>query len=230
MPDTAPEGQKSRRESGAARERQEAKATEVRRGRERSERPPRTARRANRARASSAQPKRRDKRQGRRSPGASQQTARRRAEGARRSEAEELKPAREAPDGARCSVATPWGRPRRRWRGGAAGAATTGTPEHAEAAPDEHAATRGRPPKAEAQRADRKAGAELGAARAGGPIKGWERRRGSAGAGNGTTATAEKEPPGRRIEGRNSATINYRPGAALYKAGAVACKFVSSRV
>lgn len=202
----------------------------MRRGRERSERAPRTARRANRARASSAQPKRRNKRQGRRSQGASQQTAGRRAEGARRSEAEEREPTREAPDGARCSVATPWGRPRRRKPGGAAETATAGTPEHAGAPPDEHAATRGRPPKAEAQRADRKAGAELGAARAGGPLKGWERRRGSAGAGDGTTDTAERGTPGRRGEGRNSATINYGPGAALKQAGAVARKFVSSRV
>lgn len=214
MPDTAPEGPKSRRVSGAARERQKAEAAEVRRGRERSERPPRTVRRANRARASSAQPKRRDKRQGRRSQGASQTTAGRRAEGGRRSRAEEREPARAAPDGARCSVAPPWGQPRRRKPDGAAETATAGTPEHAEGPPDEHAATRGRPPGAEAQRADRKAGAELGAARAGGPIKGRARRRGSAEAGKRTATTAPRRKQGPRGEGRTSATINYGPGAA----------------
>lgn len=230
MPDTAPEGPKQRRGGGAARERQKAEAAEAWRGSERSEGPPRTVRRANRARASSAQPKRRDKRQGRRSQGASQQAAGRRAEGARRSRAEEREPTREAPDGERCKVATPWGRPRRRTPDGAAEAATAGTHEHAGAPPAEHAATRGRAPRAEAQRADREANAELGAARAQGPLKGWARRRGSAGAGDGKTATAERGPPGRRGEERNSATINYGPGAAPQKASAVARKFVSSRV
>ena len=68
-------------------------------------------------------------------------------------------------------VAPEWGAARRRKPAGAAETATAGTHEHAEEPPDEHAATRGRPPGAETHNADREAGAELGAARAGGPIK-----------------------------------------------------------